>query len=181
MHKMRMMLGAVAFGLLALPLVANAQSRDEKVCYSIDDRRYENDRVALDVKFHSDLTFRGPGYRQSVYDALGKHVDYEKRGRDSETHMAVAHGAVVVTDKRGGGDRFQSGAHLGLEAIWVRDDRSSIDFDCTTEEESPTPDTWSCRIRSEHDRRSDEVELVKVKGRDDYCGFFEDGGEDGHR
>jgi hypothetical protein len=184
LNKMRSFIlcaATVALVTTAFPLMANAQSRDEKVCYRIDDDDYKDDRVVLNVKFHSDLTFRG-GFRQSVYDALGKHVDTDEDGGRPETHMAVAHGAVVVTDRRGGSGRFQSGAHLGLEAIWVRNNKSSIDFDCTTEEEDPTPDTWSCMIRAENDRRSDEVDLVKVDDRRDrFCGFFEDGEGDSRR
>ena len=86
---------AVALSLALGPTSgAQAQDRGEPVCYKPDAGYPDNFRIVLDVKFHSGLGgFRG-GYDQAVYDALGKHVDIAR----NRTRMAVAHGAVVVSD-----------------------------------------------------------------------------------
>ena len=167
---------AVALSLALCPTSgAQAQDRGEPVCYKPDAGYPDNFRIVLDVKFHSGLGgFRG-GYDQAVYDALGKHVDIAR----NRTRMAVAHGAVVVTDSKGKKD-FDSGAHLGLEAIYVRNRLASIDFDCTSAEEDATPDRWTCRYRLESQAAGfTRVRLVQADKRDPYCGFFEDrGGND---
>lgn len=169
---------AIALALALFPASgARAQPRDEAVCYKPDRGHADSFRIVLDVKFHSQLGGFDGGFDQAVYDALGKYVEI----RRNRNRMAVAHGAVVVTDSdKSKKDDFDSGAHLGLEAIFVRGNFVSIDFDCTTDEEDPTPDKWRCRYRTEGTSAGfTRVDLVQADKRDDHCGFFEDrGGRD---
>ena len=103
----------IAAAALAIPAAlllsvgsAQADSRDQRVCYA--DTDHPPTRIVLDVKFHSRLPTTYYGGRQSVYDADGKHAYTE--GYPPENRMAVFDGSIVTSS----GSSYQPrGAHLG--------------------------------------------------------------------
>ena len=137
---------------------AKYPSRDEQVCYT--DHDYKN-RYVLDVKYHSPLNFRG-GFPQSTYEVVGKHTsvyDYYK-------NMEVLHGGIIVTRKTYGYSGYQYGARMGVESIGGLY-KEGVEVDCTTKEEDPTPESWTCKING--------YSVTLTKAYDDLCGFFQDG------
>lgn len=157
---------------------ASRAASDARVCYRTDKDDYEKDyvRIVLNVKRHSDLSFPG-GFKQTTYTVVGKHVD-SLDGRS--WRMAVAAGGVIVTDKKGGyggSYGYDFGAHLGLEANWVRSTLGPLNFDCSTDEESSTPQYWYCSVRGDGSSFKDgKVRLMRLDYPDERCGFFQDKG-----
>jgi hypothetical protein len=127
----------------------------------------------LDVKFHSPLNFRG-GFPQTTYTALGKNVDRNIHNY-TDTRMDVADGAIVVARKRGHYP-YNFGAHLGLEAIGVLRGRKTVEFDCTSAEQSATPSSWYCAVRKGSQKYGQgDYDAIKFDlAYDELCGYFED-------
>lgn len=152
---------------------------DQLACYQWD--IFPNERFKLNVKNHSPLSERREeqnfGHaKQTAFSVHGKHVIFE--------HMATVEGTVVTAAKTSGSSGHptgQTGAHLGLLAKWVRGDGAndfarSVTVECTTDEISSTPDTWTCESRNEFDVYHGFSKLTKVdETRDEACSTFEDG------
>ncbi len=129
-----------------------------------------HERLVLNVDRQADLSFRG-GYTQTLFDARGKNTDTEG---DNEV-MAAAQGTIIVTSKGGAGGDFDHGAHMGLVAIWVRPDGAAKNYDCYSEQESPTPVVWRCAVRDQNeDLKFDQATLTRMAHPDRFCGIFQD-------
>ena len=171
---------AVGFAM-AVPALAPVSStkagerdRDQVVCYKASPPVIDTFRLVLDVKKHSDLSFRG-GPRQTVYSALGKH-SYQY---NYKTFMAVTHGAVVTSEKDRWDPRRESGAHLGLISEFVRSGGpdavlSPVNFDCTSTYVSSTPREWQCKTL--YGGTVTPTTLTQIYP-DKLCSDFQDGAE----
>ena len=139
---------------------------DRLVCYKprINDSDF-TDRFKLNIKKHGQLSERKEernfGYpHQVVYSVNGK-VVYD--GSFNPTF-----GNVIVAK--------QKGARMGLYAIAVcsNDSCRPYQVDCTSNESTPTPNTWNCFARNEFDDFFESVQLIKVdENQDPLCGKFE--------
>ncbi len=101
--------------------------------------------------------------------------------------MATVEGTVVTAGETSGttgttgATAGSTEAHLGLLAKWVRGDGKtdfvrSVTVDCTTDEVSSTPNTWTCESRNEFDVYHGFSKLTKVdETKDQACNTFEDG------
>jgi hypothetical protein len=175
-------------GLCAFPLVATgnpvrASETDEgrNVCYKVEevagpddasDLVADDERVVLNVDRQASLTFPG-GYPQTVYTAVGKTTETGENGRDQL--MAAAQGTIVVTTKGGSTADYDHGARLGLLAVWVRPDAAVKSFDCTSEQESATPNVWICAVRDQDEGlKLDRATLTLLTRPDRHCGIFPD-------
>ncbi|SFN07552.1 hypothetical protein [Nitrosomonas communis] len=168
----------------------NKQDNDQLACYQWD--IFPDERFNLNVKTHSSLSKgtkkqdsgtsgKDSGHaQQKAYSVHGKHVVHD--------FMATVEGTVITAGETSGttgttgGTADSTGAHLGLLAKWVRGDGKSADFvrsvtvDCTTDEASATPHTWTCESRNEFDVYHGFSRLTKVdETRDHACNTFEDG------
>ena len=157
---------------------ADDNDDDNIVCYQWD--IFPNERFKLNVKKHSPLSkkeeekkFRYP--RQTAFSVHGKHVIFET--------MATVEGSVVTADKTSP-TVGPTGAHMDIHSKFVRGDGAFGGFDfarpvtveCTTDEVSATPTTWSCQSRNEFDTYHGFSKLTKVKEKNDpACSIFEDG------
>ena len=146
------------------------------VCYAEQDAdaagSKDEKRVALAVDRSSDLTFPG-GLKQTVYDAHGKQTDSDS---GANRRMATALGEIIVTTKGGSTIKSDFGAHMGLRSLWVRPDDVSVDYDCSTTEESATPRVWQCAIRDQNEGlKLTAATLTLMDHPDAICGFFQDG------
>jgi hypothetical protein len=177
MPKMPMALGAVAFGLLALPFAATneaaAQSPDVQVCYVV--KEYPPTRLVLNIKYHSRLPTTFAGGNQATWDADGKHA-YTASGKNL---MAVFDGAVVTST----GTRWQPrGSHLGGTSYFVRGgggigpsggQQYPIFWECTSDEWRAAPDTFYCTIQSQAFARPLPATLEKSRVTRE-CDVFQD-------
>jgi len=166
-------------------------STDQAACYEWD--KFPNERFNLNVKNHSSLS-QGTGgtggtnsgqAQQTAYSVHGKHVvSVDNSGSNNFT--AAVEGTVVTAGETSGTtgstgtNTGSTGAHLGLLAKWVRGDGQSADFarsvtmDCTTDEASSTPNTWTCESRNEFDIYHGTSTLTKVdETQDQACNAFE--------
>ena len=140
---------------------------------------FPNERLRLDVKFHSRLTglrekkeFGHP--LQSAYSVHGKHV-----GPCGFDTMVATTGTVVSTRDAGQHMGLDSHASRGDGVLFGNDFCRSITFDCTTDEDSPTPQTWSCQSRNEFDIYHGISTLTRVNpSADPLCSVFENGSFD---
>jgi hypothetical protein len=151
------------------------EDNEQLVCYAWD--MFPDERLKLNVKKHSRLSERKEernfGHpRQTAFSVHGKHVIGD--------NMATVEGSVVTAAKTST-TAGPSGAHMGLHSKFVRGD-GAVDFarpvtvECTTDEVSATPATWTCQSRNDFDvyhgfsklTRSDETN-------DPACSIFEDG------
>lgn len=176
-------LALAAVPLLVLGTATSARAAGDNgrnVCYKVIEadgpgraaRPAQNERLVLNVDRQSPLTFPG-GYAQTVYTAVGKNTDMDDGGQRT---MAAALGTVIVTTKGGSARDFDRGAHMGVVAMWVRPDDSFKDFDCTSEQETATPTSWSCQVRDQNEglrRASATLTLLPPAG-DQFCGIFQD-------
>ena len=101
--------------------------------------------------------------------------------------MATVEGTVVTAGETSGTtgttgtNTGSTGAHLGILAKWVRGDGQTADFvrsvtvDCTSDEATSTPNTWTCESRNEFDIYHGSSRLTKVdETQDQACNAFED-------
>lgn len=179
MHKSisTALVSCVLGGSLALvSLTCEAQTADNEqkgvlVCYAWS--AFPNERLRLDIAPHSPLTesneerkFDHP--RQAAFSVHGKEIG----GCGGDT-MGTVTGTIVTAADRG--------AHMGVVAHFSRgngqiDFCRSFTFDCTTREEGPAPDRWSCQSRNEFDVYHGISELRKVDPTEDpRCSVFENG------
>jgi hypothetical protein len=148
---------------------------DRLVCYLWD--IFPDERFKLNVKEHSPLSNRREtrnfGHaRQTAFSVHGKHVVFDT--------MATVEGTVVTAAKTSAttGPR---GSHMGLHSKFVRGDGVSdfarpLTVECTSDEVSPTPKTWSCQSRNDFDIYHGFSNLIRVDERKDpACSIFEDG------
>jgi hypothetical protein len=151
------------------------RDEDRLVCYKWD--KFPDERFKLNVKKHSPLSekkeeqkFDHP--RQTAFSVHGKQVISEKL-------MATVQGTVVIAAKASR-NTVQTGAHLGLYSTSVRGDRlRPLTIDCTTDEISSTPDTWTCEGFLAPNEYLGYSKLIKVdETKDPTCSFFEDGKPD---
>ena len=111
------------------------------------------------------------GYAQSVYEAVGKNTDRE----NGNEIMAAAQGTIIVTAKGGSTGDFDHGAHMGVIALWVRPDGAAKNYDCYSEQESPTPAVWHCAVRDQNEGlKLDRATLTRLIPPDRNCGIFQD-------
>ena len=127
---------------------------------------FPDERFNLNVKTHSSLS-KGIGIggtvgtdagqaQQTTYSVHGKHVVFNFMSTVEGTVITPGETSAGTTGKTGttGGS---TGAHLGLLAKWVRGDGQpggidfvrSVTLDCTADEASSTPNTWTCDSRNE--------------------------------
>lgn len=167
--------GAVLVGALTqTPQVHAQESGNTLVCYAWS--AFPNERLKLNIERHSPLSEpeeekKFDHYPQTAFSVHGKEVG----GCGGNTMGAVT--GSVVTAKEGG-------AHMGLVAHFSRgtgqffgsDSCRSITFDCTTKEDSPSPDRWQCHSRNEFDVYHGISELRKVDAtQDPRCSIFQNG------
>lgn len=110
---------------------------------------------------------------QSVFDVSGKEV-----GGCGAGTMATVNGSIVVGKSKN--PDTPKGAHLGLHGFFVRgtDTESCwpIQWDCTSEETRPDPETWNCISRNDAPVFHGASTLTKVNPKTDpLCSIFEDG------
>ena len=167
-------LTVAVFGFSILAVEASAVQLLQSACYQWS--AFPNERLRLDVKFHSRLTtfkekklFGHPV--QTAYSVHGKHV-----GPCGFNTMVASTGTIVSTP--------DAGQHLGLDSHASRGDGNffgndfcrSITFDCTTDEDSPIPNLWSCQSRNEFDVYHGNSTLRRVDpNQDRRCSIFENG------
>lgn len=151
---------------------------DKPVCYTWD--IFPSERFKLDVKKHSPLSERKEerkfGHaRQTAFSVHGKHVIFDV--------MATVEGSVVTAAKTSA-TTGPTGSHMGLHSKFVRGDGVFGGFDfarpvtveCTSEEVSDTPTTWSCQSRNDFDFYHGFSKLTRVdETKDPACSTFEDG------
>jgi hypothetical protein len=183
MSKSIFVLGAtlVVAGIALLPVVSASLSfasdtkdkdkEDTLVCYTWS--IFPDERFKLNVKQHSPLSERKEEKefdhpKQTAYSIHGKHV--------VSNRMPTVTGTVVVAR--------DTGAHMGFHTQSVRGDGTfggedfarTLTLDCTTTEDAPTPDTWTCHSRNEFDVYHGVSVLRQVdETKDPRCSFFEDG------
>ena len=141
LHVLAPFLAVVLFGVTNLGS-SHAMSRDGNVCYQVI---REGEPIGLFVRFNvkregrlTTRTEEKSGHpRQTTYSVLGKSVS----GFGGQPFIAsIVDGAVVVA--RG------EGARMGYTAIFqLRTDpdpvfRGVAHFECVTDEDSATPETW---------------------------------------
>lgn len=158
---------------------------DELACYRLGEP-FENERLKINVKPHSRLTEKEEERRfghpkQVAFSVHGKEV-----GGCGPNTILASTGTVIVAESKRGVDRG-SGSHMGLEAhasrvVDVEEVCRSVTFECTSNEPSPTPDTWLCVVRNDFGIFKGTLTLTKVdESQDPRCSLFEDGGTDNAR
>jgi hypothetical protein len=164
-------------------------STDQAACYEWD--KFPNERFNLNVKMHSSLSSgtSGSGGTGGTDSSQGQQTAYSVHGKHviGSAFMATVEGTVVTAGETSGTtgttgtNTGSTGAHLGLLAKWVRGDGQTADFvrsvtvDCTSDEASSTPNTWTCESRNEFDIYHGSSRLTKVdETQDQACNAFED-------
>lgn len=171
---------AVFSSIVMIPseVYATDDKPDKPVCYTWD--IFPSERFKLDVKNHSPLSERKEERnfrhaKQTAYSVHGKHVIFDV--------MATVEGSVVTAAKTSA-TTGPTGSHMGLHSKFVRGDGVFGGFDfgrpvtveCTSEEVSATPTTWSCQSRNEFDIYHGFSKLTRVdETKDLACSTFEDG------
>jgi hypothetical protein len=175
--------------ITVMPTVSKADEADEAdeflVCY----KRNNGDFLNLNVKLHSKLTNNEGGAPQTAYSVHGKYIAVNPSEK-TRLVMATLSGTVVVEEKG-------KGTHMGLSVDVARQlvDISNgnviplfpLTLDCTDEEPSPTPNTWTCnRFGGLGTSEKPPIKqnppglafatLKKVdETKNKECGFFQDG------
>lgn len=166
---------SVAMLLSDVYVYADADDNDRLVCYAWD--IFPDERFKLNVKEHSPLSKRKEARNfghanQTAFSVHGKHVVFDT--------MATVEGSVVTAAKTAA-TTGPTGSHMGLHSKLVRGDGVSdfarpVTVECTSEEVSATPTTWSCQSRNEFDVYHGFSKLSRVdEGTDPACSVFEDG------
>jgi hypothetical protein len=157
--------------------------KDKPVCYAWD--IFPNERFRLDVEKHSKLSTRAEreafGHaKQTAHSVHGKEIG----GCGEGTTMALT--GTVITARTKHDTTAPVGARMGFEVHAARSaplECRSITLDCSSPEESATPDVWNCESRNEFDISHGPSTLTKVDASlDPLCSTFEaptGGGDDG--
>jgi len=180
--------GSIALGsLLATGAYADPPT-DKLVCYKVDDRdedntHYRSDRVeerlVLNIKFHSKLSPQKDKNQQIAYDIAGKYVAPCKD--DYKLDMTTADGTLITSDKQDrpsygrqpGDNDIDKGTRLGVHAMGALRKCNNVTFDCTSREVAVAPNKFRCKVRTEGDEDIRRVKLKKVDFKDE-CRVFRD-------